>query len=99
MKIELDAPEVYADLSGACSVQLKGSTKNLRMEGSGSSDFKCMELLAENVEVDISGSGYAEVYASVKLDVDVSGAGDIKYKGNATVNQHVSGAGSVKKVE
>lgn len=99
VKVELDAPAVEADLSGACSVQLKGKTKDLRVEGSGSSDFKCMELLAENVEVDISGSGYAEVYASVKLDVSVSGSGDIKYKGNATVSQHVSGAGSVKKVD
>ena len=99
VKIELDAPQVYADLSGACNVQLKGNTKDLKMEGSGSSDFKCMELLAENVDVDISGSGYAEVYASVKLDVSVSGSGDIKYKGNATVSQHVSGSGSVQKVD
>ncbi len=66
---------------------------------SGSTDIKCMELMAENVDVHITGAGDAEVFASVKLDVSVSGAGNVKYKGNAVVNKSVSGAGSVKKVE
>jgi len=99
VKMDLNTPKVEADLSGACSVQLKGETKDLNIEGSGSTNIKCMDLLAENVDVDISGAGDAEVYASVKLNVSVSGSGDVKYKGNATVSQSVSGAGSVKKVE
>ncbi len=98
-KMDIKAPSVETDISGACSVQLKGETKNLKAGGSGSVDFKCFDMLAENVSVDISGAGDAEVYASQKLDVDVSGAAGVKYKGNATVNQHVSGAGSVKKVD
>ena len=55
--------------------------------------------MAENVDVDISGSGYAEVSASVKLDVSVSGSGDIKYKGNPALNQAISGSGSVQKID
>ena len=35
-------------------------------------DVKCFELMAENVDVDISGAGDAEVFASVKLDVRCS---------------------------
>ena len=99
VQMELDAPKTNAHLSGACSVHLKGTTKDFLVEGSGSTDIHCMELMAENVSVSISGAGNAEVYASVKLNVDVSGSGDVKYKGNATVSQSVSGAGSVKKVE
>jgi len=99
VKLELNAPTVYADLSGACNIDLAGETKDFKVEGSGSTGIRSMGLLAENVEVEISGAGDAEVYASVKLDVSVSGAGSVKYKGNASVNQHVSGAGSVKKVE
>ena len=98
-KLDLNAPKVDVDVSGACSVTLKGETRDFTVEGSGSTDIKCYELLAENTKVDISGAGNAQVFASVKLDVDVSGAADVKYKGNATVSQQVSGAGSVKKTD
>jgi len=99
INLELNAPAVRADLSGACTVTLKGETKDLDLNGSGASKFYCFDLMAENVDVEISGAGNADVNASVKLDVQVSGAGTVKYKGNAGVNQRISGAGSVKKVD
>jgi hypothetical protein len=99
VKLELKTPKVEAELSGAGSAELRGETKDFSVSGSGSSDIKCMELMAENVSIDISGAGDAEVFASVKLDVEVSGAGNVKYKGTATVNKSISGAGSVKKAE
>ena len=98
-KLEVNAPAVNVEVSGAGSVTLKGETRDFSVDGSGSTDIKCYELLAENTKVDISGAGNAEVFASVKLDVGVSGAADVKYKGNATVSQRVSGAGSVKKTD
>lgn len=97
--LDLNAPKVTADLSGASDVNLRGETKELVVDGSGSSGIRCFELMAENVQIEISGAGNAEVFASVKLDVNVSGAADVKYKGNAEVSQRISGAGSVKKVE
>ena len=98
-KLDLKAPSIESDLSGACSVELKGETKEVRLKGSGSSEFRCFGLMAENVSVSISGAGDAYVFASVKLDVSVSGAGSVRYKGNAAVDQRISGAGSVKKEE
>jgi len=98
-KLDLKAPRITTDLSGACNIEIKGEVKDFTAEGSGSIGFKCFGLVAENVDVDISGAGDAEVYANVKLDVDVSGAAGVKYKGNASVSQKVTGAGSVKKVE
>jgi hypothetical protein len=99
IKMDLNAPDVKVDLSGACTVILSGQTRNFNVDGSGATKIDCFDLKAENTTVDLSGAGDAEVFASVKLDVHVSGAADVKYKGNATVNQSVSGAGSVKKVE
>jgi len=99
INLELNAPAVRADLSGACTVTLKGETKDLDLNGSGASKFYCFDLMAENVDVEISGAGNADVSASVKLDVGVSGAGTVKYKGNPSINQRVSGAGSVNKAE
>ena len=99
IKMELNAPKVNADLSGAGTISLKGETKDFSVDGSGSTDIKCFDLLTENTRVDLSGAGNAEVFASVKLDVHVSGAADVKYKGNATVSQDVRGAGTVKKAD
>jgi Putative auto-transporter adhesin, head GIN domain len=99
VKLELKAPKVDADLSGAGTITLKGETKDFSVDGSGSTDIKCFELMTENTKVELSGAGDAEVFASVKLDVQVSGAADVKYKGNAVVTKEISGAGSVKKVE
>lgn len=98
INMEVDAPSVFADASGAGKIVLAGKTRDLEIDGSGSTDLKCLNLMAENVKIDISGAGDAEVFASVKLDVEVSGAGNVKYKGNASVNQDISGAGSVKKI-
>lgn len=97
--LSLNAPRISADLSGAGSLTLTGQSRDLELDGTGSTSFKCLDMLAENVNVDITGAGNAEVFASVKLEVSVSGAGSVKYKGNASVNQKVSGAGSVSKLE
>ncbi|MEQ1678795.1 MAG: head GIN domain-containing protein [Chitinophagaceae bacterium] len=99
VKLELKAPKIDAELTGAGTITLRGETKNFIVDGSGSTDIKCFDMMAENTQVELSGAGDAEVFASVKLDVHVSGAADVKYKGNPSVSQKVSGAGSVKKVD
>lgn len=100
IKLEVDAPRVEAGLSGAGNITLKGTTKDVKLNLSGAGNAHCYELLAENTDVDISGFGSAEVYASVKLSASVSGAGSVDYKGNATdIEKHVSGAGEVRKAD
>jgi len=96
-KLELDAPEVKAQATGASSIVLKGQTKTLHIEGEGASNIKAYELPAETADVDLSGASDAEVFASVSLKADASGASTAKYKGTATVSSHESGAGSVRK--
>jgi hypothetical protein len=97
--MDVNAPKISVDMSGAGSIKLKGETKDFRVEGSGSTDIKCIDLLAENVDLDISGAGDAEVYASVKLTGSISGAADVRYKGSAQTDIHTSGATSVKKID
>jgi carbon monoxide dehydrogenase subunit G len=98
-KMDIKAPKISAEVSGACSVELRGETKEFNGDGSGSSNFKCFDLKSESTVIGISGAGDAEVFASVKLDVDVTGAGEVKYKGNPSINQKISGAGSVRKAD
>ncbi len=99
VELELKAPKVSAEITGASNLKLKGQTKELYISGSGASHAKCFELLSENVKVDVSGASSADVFASVKLNADATGASDVRYKGNAAVSQSASGAGSVKKVD
>lgn len=97
--MDVNAPKVEAELSGSGTIKLKGTTKDFNVSGSGSTDIKCFDLLSENTAIEISGSGDAEAYASVKLDVSISGSASVKYKGNGKVSQHVSGSGEVTKVD
>jgi hypothetical protein len=97
--MDVNAPAISAEVSGAGAVNLKGETKTFDLTLTGAGKAHCYELLSENTKVDISGAGDADVYASVKLNAEVSGAGSVTYKGGGTSNSHVSGAGSVKKVD
>ena len=98
IRLEVDAPRISLKISGAGDVTLKGQTKDVRLDLSGAGSAHCYDLLAENTDVNISGVGSAEVYASVKLSATLSGAGSVDYKGNAAnVEQHISGVGSVSK--
>jgi hypothetical protein len=97
IKMEVDAPKITAGISGSGSINLKGQAKDLSLNLTGAGHAYCYDLLTENTEVNISGAGSAQVYASVKLNAEVSGAGNINYKGNASVSQQISGAGSVNK--
>jgi len=99
IKLDIRSPKVTADCSGSGDVQLKGETKDLSVSGSGSTSINSKDMMAENVDVEISGSGDADVYASVKLNVDISGSADVKYRGNAAVKQSISGSGSITKVQ
>jgi hypothetical protein len=97
--LELSAPKILADVSGACTVKLKGDTRDFNIKASGSTDIKCFDLVADNIDLNISGAGDAEVHANTKLSGDISGAASVNYKGTAQTDMHTSGATSVKKVD
>lgn len=99
INLELDAPEVEAEISGSGNLDLKGSTKKFETKISGSGNVRAMDLMSEETNVKVTGSGDVSVYASVKLVVRVTGSGDVRYKGNATVDSKITGGGGVSKVE
>jgi len=93
----IDAPNIIADVSGSGTLKLQGRTKNFESSVSGSGDITCKDLLAENTNVTVSGSGNAHVFASVSLNAKVSGSGGIYYSGKPTSPViHKSGSGSVQ---
>ena len=99
VKVELNAPEVHAELKGSGNIDLGGETRTFTGSIMGSGDIRASNLKTENASVDIMGSGNADVYASVKLDVDIKGSGDVRYRGEAQTSSSINGSGSVKKVD
>jgi hypothetical protein len=67
------------------------------MQLSDAGDFDAFDLVAGDVEIDLSGAGSARVYATEKLDVSISGAGTVKYRGDPEVHKQISGLGSLKR--
>jgi hypothetical protein len=98
-KIDLDikAPKVSGEISGASTLKLTGETKDFIVDANGASHAKCFDLMTENVEAELSGASSADVFASVKISGKASGASHLSYKGNASTSFNTSGAGSVKK--
>jgi len=89
----VDASSVKAEISGSGNLSLKGRCKNFEGSISGSGDLKCADLLSENADVSIFGSGNAHVYASVRLKASTTGSGDIYYRGNPS-SPEISKTGS-----
>ena len=96
-RLEVNAPKVSVNLTGASNANIKGKTKDFEGSASGASEIRGFDLLTENAEVDASGASNIEVYASVKIAGQASGASGVNYKGNAQVNVEKSGASSVNK--
>ncbi len=98
MDFNVSTKNLKSVISGSADVKLKGSTGELKVVISGSGDIKASELKSERVNVVISGSGDADVYASKEISGVVSGSGDVSYYGNPdSVNVKSNGSGSVKK--
>jgi phage shock protein PspC (stress-responsive transcriptional regulator) len=95
--LDINAHKITADLNGAAELELKGRTDILEAEVSSAARLRAFDLIAGEVEVDVSSSGLAEVYASNKLMAEASSAGRVRYKGEADVTSEISSAGSVSR--
>ncbi len=92
----VDAPSIKFSGSGSGDISLEGTTKDFESKMSGSGEIKCSNLKAENVDLSISGSSDAKVFASVSLKAKVSGSGDVIYYGNPqNPDIKVAGSGTV----
>jgi len=96
-RLELNAPKVSVNLTGASNASIKGKTKYFEGGASGASEIRGFDLLTENADVDVSGASSIEIYASVRIAGQASGASSVNYKGNAQANVEKSGASSVNK--
>lgn len=87
---------ISCNISGATDVRMSGKTSRLDVSVSGSGDFKAYDLVAEEGEVKVSGSGDANVHFTRSIRASVSGAGDVRCMGNPRNRDiQISGAGDI----
>lgn len=85
------------EADGSSTITIAGRAGSVSSDLSGAATLQAGKLEAEDVSVNISGAGNAEVYASQKLDAQIMGAGSVVYAGNPKdVSRQVLGAGSIE---
>lgn len=69
-------------IKGASKMDLKGTCESFKVKGSGASKINAKDLIAKNVDINVSGANHSNVYASDNITIDASGASEIVYSGN-----------------
>ncbi len=97
MSLQLNAPAIKITGSGSGDFVVSGQTKDVKCTLTGSNNLDSKDLKAENVDVKITGSADAKVYASVSLRAVLTGSGSLLYWGNPSLPEvRVTGSGEVK---
>lgn len=93
----LDITELDTRISGSGELNLAGFSNANTIRISGSGDINAFELMSVDNDIDISGSGNAEIFSDGGLlDVKISGSGKVFYKGTpGSINVDISGSGDL----
>ena len=89
--MELDNLEI--NISGSGDVDLFGTVNEQEIIIAGSGDINNFDLIAQETDVTISGSGDIETTSEEKLNVQISGSGDVRYKGDPSIDFESAGSG------
>ncbi len=85
------------DISGAGNLNLQGRGDLMVINLSGASNVKARDYQVKRLNLNMSGAGAAQVYASEQLDVEVSGVGSVKYGGSPKIlNKKLSGMATIQ---
>ncbi|WP_073229093.1 head GIN domain-containing protein [Pedobacter caeni] len=83
--------------SGEVIAQSVFEVKELLMNISGSGAINLEKILAQEADVDISGSGDGKINVREELKARISGSGTLYYTGSPEVDSKISGSGKVIK--
>ncbi|HUX69077.1 MAG TPA: head GIN domain-containing protein [Cellulomonadaceae bacterium] len=89
------APDVTVTVAGSGDVSLAGRTDHQRVLITGSGTYAAEAMTSRTADVDVAGSGCAELDASEALTVAIAGSGSVTHTGQAVVTSRVQGSGRV----
>ena len=100
-RMDMPNGRLEADLSGNCTLEATGHVAYLEADLSGSSALKSKEVngqhdfLADNAEVELSGSSTACLHSNGTLRGETSGVSQLTYTGKPKIRIETSGASKI----
>lgn len=95
----LSGPNFAFTGSGSSTAKLGGSIESLKISLAGAGRVDALDLAAQNVEVEVLGSGTADVHVVKTLSFMVIGSGTLRYRGNPKVSRNAIGRGRVEQIK
>jgi len=86
------------NVSGSSQIDLVGSTRNLTIDVSGTSNFRAINFIAETATINSSGTSKVSVNVTNTLSVDSSGISTVNYKGSPVIKINKSGLSTVNQI-
>ncbi len=97
IKVSVEANSIDAKLNGSGNMELSGKATELEVKTTGSGNFQGKELISENAQIYISGSGDSTIFVNNTLKARIQGSGSVLYAGKPVSNDvKVMGSGKVK---
>ncbi len=81
-------------LSGSSSMELQGSAKTIKLNGSGQSRFDMADFTVDTATVKLSGSSQASLSIASMLDLNLRDASHLEYYGDPLLRQYEITGGS-----
>ncbi|MGR9114817.1 MAG: head GIN domain-containing protein [Gammaproteobacteria bacterium] len=93
----LDEASLRLDLNGSGDVKVEGKVGYFSINLTGSSDVDAEDLISEQAEVRLTGSGDVDLTVKRLLKVQVLGSGDVTYYGNPEkIQKQIIGSGDLR---
>jgi hypothetical protein len=94
----INVQTLNTQITGAGNLSLSGYATNHISSITGAGDLKAFNLVSEKINLNVSGSGDAQVNATKELQVKISGTGDVIYVNEPeNLIAEVTGLGEVKR--
>ena len=95
IKTIISTDKITANVSGSGTINIEGDAINTNFVISGSGKIKTYNLLQEQCQAAISGSGDMYVNASQLIDARISGSGKVYFVNHPAIHTSISGSGDV----
>ena len=95
IKTIISSDKVNANISGSGTIYMEGDALNTNFVISGSGKIKSYNLIQDQCQAVISGSGDMYVNASQFIDARISGSGRVYFVNHPIVHTSISGSGDV----
>jgi len=95
IQLSIEGNVIVTRNTGSGKLELEGVAATLDVDIRGSGDVEAFDLLIRDAQVEVDGSGDAQVNVTDFLEIMIEGSGDVYYKGEPDLKVTTRGSGKV----